>query len=128
MKNDHIAFQVSDMEAAIAFYTNQLGLRLLSCTQDEEHGEIFAYLELQGGNLELLQKMNHIYQKPAISSAYCPHLALATDNLAQVHERLLAQGVPILNGPNEIPHQVKWLYIADPDNNVIEFVEWLSVS
>ena len=128
MKNDHIAFQVSDMEAAIAFYTNQLGLRLLSRTQDEAHEEIFAYLELQGGNLELLQKMNHIYQKPAISSAYCPHLALATDNLGQVHERLLAQGVPILNGPNEIAHQVKWLYVADPDNNVIEFVEWLSVS
>jgi len=126
MKNDHIAFQVSNIDAAISFYTEKIGLRLLSRAEDPVHQEIFAFLELEGGNLELLQKINTPYEKPALSSSYCPHLALAVENLSEFYGRLVAQGITILAGPMEIPNEVKWLYISDPDNNVIEFVQWLA--
>jgi hypothetical protein len=35
------------------------------------------------------------------------------------------QAIAIVKGPLEIPGKVRWLYAADPDKNVIEFVQWL---
>ena len=34
-------------------------------------------------------------------------------------------GISLLKGPLAIPDKVRWCYLADPDNNVIEFVQWL---
>ncbi|MCZ6792378.1 MAG: VOC family protein, partial [Planctomycetota bacterium] len=52
---DHVAVRVSDLDAATAFYTEKLGLKLLFRKVDETQHEAFAFLELEGGNLELLQ-------------------------------------------------------------------------
>jgi lactoylglutathione lyase len=32
--------------------------------------------------------------------------------------------VPILRGPLEIPGEETWVYFADPDNNVLEYIQW----
>ncbi len=130
LRLDHVALRVSDMDAAITFYTQKLGLRLLSDQVDEEHHERFAFLELDGGNLELLQVLDEDnapapYRPPEPDASLCPHLAIATADLASETMRLQKRGVPIFKGPLEIGGQVRWLYTADPDNNVIEFVQWL---
>ncbi|HOV72912.1 MAG TPA: VOC family protein [Candidatus Hydrogenedentes bacterium] len=127
---DHVAFRVSDMEAALNFYEQTLGLRRLSCQTDEDHHERFAFLELDGGNLELLQPLDESnrpvsFAKPTVEAPYCPHLAIRTGDLDAVADRLRERGVPIVKGPLQIPGQVRWLYLADPDNNIIEFVQWL---
>ncbi len=57
-KLDHVAIQVSDIRASLAFYTEKLGFKLLFHKVDEEHREAFAFLELEGGNLELLQLLD----------------------------------------------------------------------
>lgn len=125
---DHVAFQVSDMDATLAFYVGGLGMTLMFRKTDEEHGEEFAFLELDGGNLELLRSLD---SAPCTShlapptSPYCPHLALKTDDLDSVVRMLNEKRIAILNGPLEIPGEVRWLYLADPDNNVLEFVQWL---
>lgn len=31
----------------------------------------------------------------------------------------------ILDGPNEIPNSEQWIYFADPDMNVLEYIVWL---
>lgn len=130
MRADHFAFQVADLDRAIAFYTDVLGMKLMFRELDLEHREAFAFLELDGGNLELLQALDESMspRSPATrepEAPYCPHLAIGTACLAEVVARLDAQGVPLLKGPLEIPGKVKWLYFADPDGNVLEFVEWL---
>lgn len=127
---DHVAFRVSDMEAALRFYEETVGLKRLSCQTDEEHHERFAFLELGGGNLELLQYLDESnrplpYVKPVVEAPYCPHLALRVDDLDALGRQLAARGAAIVKGPLEIPGQVRWLYIADPDNNILEFVQWL---
>ena len=71
LKVDHFAFRVFDLDKAIIFYRETLGLKLLSKT--------------------VLENKN----------------------------------VPIIKGPLEISKMVKWLYIANSDNNIIEFVEWV---
>lgn len=128
-KNDHIAFRVRDLDRAIAFYTETLGMALLFRETDEAHGEAFAFLELEGGNLELLESLEtRMPTAPLPEPPYTPHLAIATDDLGAFAGSLAERGVPILKGPMTIPGKVTWLYITDPDNNVIEFVQWLDAS
>jgi lactoylglutathione lyase len=129
LKTDHFAFQVADLDAAIKFYTEVLGLELVLRELNQVHHEAIAFLELDGGNLELLQALDEdnepvAFEKPAIQPPYCPHLALKTENMERLVEKLIEKSIPIVTGPLEA-EGVKWVYISDPDNNVIEFVQWL---
>jgi lactoylglutathione lyase len=127
---DHFAFGVSDLDASIEFYTRKIGLKLLFKESDDNHHEAFAFLELNGRNLELLQSLDENNQpvpriKQEIVEPYCPHLAIGTDDLDGVLSSMKEKQVPVIKGPLEIPGKVRWVYFADPDNNILEFVEWL---
>ncbi len=123
-KLDHSAFRVSDLDAALKFYTESLGLPLLFRAVNPDEGEAYAFLELDGGNLELIQTLDVPYVPPSLEPPFCPHLALEARDLGQVLDRIKAQGIRLVKGPLEIPGHEKWLYVADPDNNVIEYIEW----
>ena len=136
-KLDHVAFQVSDLSTAIDFYTEKLGLKLLYTKVDEAHGESFAFLEMEGGNLELLQLLNETgafaekdntapIERPEVRKPYCPHLAIESTDLDALVAELKRKDIPIITGPLEIPGSVRWLYIRDPDNNVIEYIQYLA--
>jgi catechol 2,3-dioxygenase-like lactoylglutathione lyase family enzyme len=128
-KTDHVAFEVSDMDAAVSFYVGKLGMEILSEKVDEEHREHFLFLKLEGANLELLQTLDErnrpqLPVKKAVSASFCPHLAIAVENLDVLMNKLHRVGIPVLKGPLEIAGQVRWLYVADPDQNILEFVQW----
>ncbi|MBI5302016.1 MAG: VOC family protein [Chloroflexi bacterium] len=125
-KNDHTAFQVSNLDAAIRFYTESLGLHLLFRNVNQAEHEAYAFLELNGGNLELIQMLDAPFVKPRITPPYCPHFALEAKDMAQILEMINTKGITVVKGPLEIPGEEKWIYISDPDNNVIEFIEWSS--
>jgi len=123
-RNDHTAFQVSDLDAAIAFYTKVIGLGLKFKRIDEAHGEAYAFLALEGGSLELLQMLNGDFEKPVIKPPYCPHFAIETKDMAETMTRMAKQGAAVVTGPLANEEGDKWVYVSDPDNNVIEFIEW----
>src|SRR5262245_50917332 len=127
---DHVAVRVSDLDTAIPFYTDKPGLKLLFRTIDETHHEAFCFLQLADAGLELLQSLDdqnrpQPFTPPPICEPYCPHLAIATDDLVSLMSEWKKVGIPIVKGPMEIPDKVRWIYIHDPDNNIIEFVQWL---
>lgn len=124
-KYDHVAFQVGDMDAAVRFYVERLGFVLSSRQVDEQEKEEFAFLVLGDVRLELIEDMRRTaYQKPDIRPPYCPHLAIATDDMERTVAHLKDKGVPIVRGPLVIAGQVTWVYFADPDNNILEYVQW----
>jgi len=125
LRLDHVALPVSDMDAALRFYGEQLGLKFMFREVDPVEQEDFAYFELEGGNLELLKSLAHPFERPDIQAPYCPHLALATSDMNVTLHMIQAQGLRLIKGPLKIEGKVTWLYLADPDNNVIEFVQWL---
>ena len=43
-----------------------------------------------------------------------------------VLETLRKNGIPILDGPNEIAGSERWVYFMDPDRNVLEYIVWLN--
>lgn len=129
MKVDHFAFQVSDMNRSIEFYSKLLGVEISDRTRDKEHGEEFCFFPLDGGNLELISKLNaesddQINTSPK-ERMHSPHLALKKENLGEFAQELRSNDVEIVDGPMLIPNRVTWMYISDPDGNIIEFVEWL---
>jgi lactoylglutathione lyase len=125
-KNDHMAFEVSNMEESLRFYTQALGLRLLSRKVNQEEGEEYAFLELNGGNLELIQRLDgEPFVKPLIKPPYCPHLALTSEDMAQTLRLIEEHHIPIVKGPLEVPGAEKWIYISDPDHNLIEYIQWM---
>ncbi len=125
LRTDHVALPVSDMDEAISFYAEKLGLQVMSREIDLVQQEEFTFLALQGGNLELLKSLAHPFAKPEIRPPYCPHLALATSDMTATLRLIQEQDLRLIQGPLEIEGKVTWLYVADPDNNVIEFVQWL---
>lgn len=127
---DHVAVQVSDIDRSIDFYTEVLELPFLFKKHDPDHGEVFAYLEMDGGNLELLSCVDRAGMPvprnlPAIEKPYCPHIAIGVDNLDRALAHLEAKQIRLIDGPLIIPGTVRWLYFADPDHNIIEYVQWL---
>ena len=130
-KLDHVAIRVSDMDASIAFYCEKLGFELMFRKTDLSHRESFAFLSMEGANLELLQVVDDQgqpapFEPPHIEKPYCPHLALHSEDLDADIARLEKYEISILDGPLVIADSVRWLYFADPDNNIIEYVQWLT--
>lgn len=126
MKNDHMAFEVSNMEESLNFYTQKLGLRLLFRDVNMDVEEDYAFLELEGGNLELIQRLDgEPFVRHTLKAPYCPHLALGTDDMARTLKMIEEQHIPIVSGPLEVAGAEKWVYVSDPDNNVVEFIQWL---
>ena len=126
IKNDHMAFQVTNIDESIEFYTKVLGLELEFKDENLPEKEKYAFLHLDGGKLEILERIGEKYEKPIIKPPFCPHLALETKNIEETLEMIKIKGIRIIKGPLEVPREVKWLYISDPDNNIIEYIEWIS--
>jgi lactoylglutathione lyase len=129
MRADHVAFRVADIDAAIDFYTGSLGLRLLNRQVSREHGEALAFLDLDGCRLELIMLLDKnggpvAYDPPSPTEPFCPHVAVAVGDVDAMLETIVKGGAQYLKGPMEIPDEVRWAYVADPDGNVIELVQW----
>jgi len=113
------------MDAALRFYLEKLGFTLSFRAVNAEEGEDYAFLTLGDLRLELIQDLKRTgYHRPAIQPPYCPHLAIETDDMEAAVARLQEQEIPILRGPLAVPGEETWVYFADPDNNVLEYIQW----
>ena len=125
MRFDHCAYQVSDIETAVGFYTKKLGFKLLSVDVSEQHRIKYAFLDLNGAKIELLEDLNGSFIKPDIKEPFCPHYCIEVDDMNAAVNQLKANGIEIVSGPSACVDGEILVYFKDPDGNVIEYIQWL---
>lgn len=127
---DHVVLQVADMDAAIKFYTKKFGLSLVADELDEENHERTAWFYLDGSYLQLRQALNGNnepvpYEPPAVDANTPPVCAFAIPDIAELMMRVERKKIPIVKGIREVEKKKRTLTVKDPDNNVIQFIQWL---
>lgn len=116
----HAAFAVSDMDAALRFYVNQLGLAHAFELHDDQDRPWIHYLKVAEGQfIELFYG-----GKPTPPEASFQHLCLETDNLAALVEQLRGAGVTIDIEPTQGCDKNLQAWIHDPDGNRIELMQF----
>jgi len=123
-KLDHVALEVSNLDISIEFYTNKLGFSFVSRDIDEKEHEEYCYLESNGFSLELLLDLDNIEPSAKeIKRPYCPHICFATDDMDKTLAELQSKNIKIIHGPLVIEGEATWVYFADPDFNVLEYIQ-----
>ena len=134
----HTGIVVTDMEKALRFYRDLLGLKV---AQDfkEEGSYIDSISELSGvrvrmvkltaddgSMVELLQYLSHPRKAPEnrqICEIGCSHIAFSVDDIDREYARLLKNGVRFNCPPYVSPDgYAKVTFCHDPDGTSIELV------
>jgi len=125
MKYDHIAFQVSDIDKAVEFYINKLGFKLRFKSVNQEQKEVCAFIESGEAVIELIQDLSSPFRKREATKPFCPHFCIEIDDMKNGLESLKKNNIDIVKGPLEKKGEETWVYFADPDNNILEYIQWL---
>ena len=140
MRLRHVGITVSDLDTAMKFYGDVLGLKVLR-EMDEagEHIDNFSALDdvdvrtvkLQdssGGVVELLHYRSHPRSTHTrdIADVGCSHFAVTVDNLDDTLKNVYAAGYESNCEPQYSPDgNVKLTFCKGPDGVLIEMVEEL---
>ncbi|HEY1078278.1 MAG TPA: lactoylglutathione lyase [Fontimonas sp.] len=123
----HTMLRVGDLDRSIAFYTDVLGMKLLS-RKDYPAGEFtLAFLGYGNGNAdggaELELTYNYGVAKYELGSAY-GHIALAVPDAHAACERVRAQGGKVTREAGPMKHGTTVIaFVEDPDGYKIEFIQ-----
>lgn len=138
----HAAIVVTDMERALGFYRDLLGLKIV--LDAEREGEFFdkllampgvrmrvAMLEApDAGRIELFEFLSHpawVRHPEEKREAGCWHVALSVADIDRTYQRLLERGVRFNCPPQVSPDGYgKVTYCYDPDGATIELVQILN--
>ena len=119
MKLNHAMVYSLDVGKALAFYRDQLGLKLL-----EEHrdGDLLLYARLKlpkGKSTVALHKVEK--GQKLVPGAI--RLYFEVSDLAGTHRRLRKSGVVFTQPPKKMPWGWKHAYLNDPDGHEISLYE-----
>jgi len=96
----HIAILTDDMETALAFWRDALGLRLERRQENPAEQAEIAFLPLGGGEIELVRPTTEdsgLARYLNRRGGGMHHLCLEVDDLEAVLERLKARGAELIN-------------------------------
>jgi catechol 2,3-dioxygenase-like lactoylglutathione lyase family enzyme len=133
---DHVSFTVSDLDQSNAFFA-KLGFepvkRYISSGADADEGtgtedadiDVSWLSHPQGAlKLELLRYQNQPTGKAAHNSQVgAAHLCLQVEDVGAEYGRLEGEGVTFVSAPHTDSYGVVWVYMRDPDGNVVELVQ-----
>lgn len=112
---EHVAVNVSDLEASIKFYRDGLGLKEMDRPDFDFNG---AWFELGGSQqLHLIEQADLAF----VSNRINHHFALQVNDINGVKATLEHNSVKIAMGPTKRPDGVTQIFVTDPDGYVIEF-------
>jgi len=113
---DHVAINVSDLEASKKFYETHFGFKTYF-QHDTPMGFDISYLKLGDTVLEMVGRSEPV-------SGF--HFCLESDNFEEAVQRLSDTGVEIIQPPHDVParlpHEEGWMRVVfkGPDGEQIE--------
>jgi catechol 2,3-dioxygenase-like lactoylglutathione lyase family enzyme len=131
MRFDHVGLSVSDLEVSQRFYADVLGFRTQEHAFTLPAHDItgLILLNAQGVRVELFHRRG---SKPgrvghptegALTHGYF-QFALSVSDIAATFERVVAAGAKPVLSPRVAPDGFTlFAFIADPDNNLVEFLQ-----
>lgn len=119
----HLAFRVTDMDRSVAFYETALGFSRKFELRDSAGAPWIVYLQVAGRQfLELFHSRDAV-AFDGVRSGY-QHLCVEVTDIEALAAGLAAKGIridrPVIVG---LDHN-KQCWIADPDGNPIELMEY----
>lgn len=132
----HYGVTVSDLDEAVKFYTDTLGLEQaakLSFASEEfsklvgvEDVDVnLAHLDADGCIVELLEYDNPIggdaNEGVANNDVGAAHFCLEVDDLDAIYDEL-SNDVEFINLPQTLDNGLQVVYLSDPDGNIIELL------
>jgi len=111
----HIAIAVRDLDAALDFYRDALGLEMTERRQVPEEGVEIAFLPTGDGEIELLQPLDEdggVARFLEKRGEGLHHVCLAVDDVEAAMERLQAAGAQLLSDePRVGAHGIRYVFV-----------------
>ncbi len=120
---NHIGLRVKDLNTSRAFY-EKLGFVFIAGPLGPEPVAIMEHPS--GVNINFILNasecsVNNILMDVPEKHTGFTHIALEITDLNAVQNRLNALNIPLTGGPITTPEGATFIFIRDPDKNVIEF-------
>ena len=112
---NHLAIAVTDLDAAVAFYRDALGLTLERVEEVEREAVRVAFLPLRDGEIEILQPTRDDTGVAKWLAKHGPgmhHLCIQVDDVEAVMARLAAHGAELINPqPVQKPDGTRYAFV-----------------
>lgn len=123
----HTMLRVGDLQRAIRFYTDVIGMRLLRTTARPEQGYSLAFVGFGAGNgdggAEIELTYNHGVSSYELGTAF-GHIAIGVSDVAATCERIRAAGGVITREAGPVKGGTTIIaFVQDPDGYKIELIQ-----
>jgi catechol 2,3-dioxygenase-like lactoylglutathione lyase family enzyme len=127
-----ITFSVQDIEKTAEWYKSKLGFREIDKKTYPEFNTSLIFFELNGYRVELIKDGNAKEKSPVrvdppahTSIVGQAQFCFYTDNLNGLEKELISKSIPIVWKFQNEQLNVKFLFIRDPEGNLIQFLQKL---
>ncbi len=114
---NHVAIEVNDIQEALFFYLDVLGLTELTTPADVKESGI-RWIDLTNG------QALHLVENRVKTSTNIAHFAITVDDVEEWRTYLKDRGVEIFS-PKIKLYNAERFFLKDPSGNRIELVKWL---
>jgi len=120
---NHVGIRISSLEASRAFY-EKIGFEFIVGPIGPEPVAIMEHP--CGININFILnakpiKVENVLMDVAEKHTGYTHMALEVTDLESVKSQLESKKIPITGGPITLPDGAMFIFVRDPDSNVIEF-------
>lgn len=125
MRLDHCCLNVRDMDAAIRFYQDHFGMKLLSRREIKETNAEIAFVgyDPEAMKLELTHWRDWTPEQYVEGSNF-DHVAVVVEDVRGLVERLRAAGVTIAKEPYQLSGSGSVIaFVNDLDGNWVELIQ-----
>ena len=125
----HTMLRVGNLQRAIDFYTQVLGMQLLRTSENPEYKYSLAFVGYEGnpGQAEIELTYNHGVDSYELGTAY-GHIALGVPDVAAACEKIRSGGGNVTREAGPVKGGTTVIaFITDPDGYKIELIERASL-